>query len=263
MLAEDEGACGSSDADKLTALGISDCSQVLHDGMLILLTTQCEAFEAEQIADDCKQVSSGCRAKLSSRLETYKPEEVSKDSLRLEHQEGFEATMGILHACGIAAEKFVSEEAEAIKEVCTDAHFAEDFETMDISSNHCEEYITTELTDFHVYLCLASVFDSAPNDPDDVDKTFIDTAVEAHFDSLVEDSADRSVDQSTDDRLRLFQTMITGKKWAGRKPSLSKFAVIGGGTLTALMVAVAVGIWRRSKQYPAAENLLEMPESAE
>lgn len=264
-IAAGQAGCGSSDAAKLEALGVSDCTEVLHNALQFILTTECENKEAELLLEDCKEVTEGCKTKLDSTLAEWVPESFPDEEQEAEDKEGFEATLAIIGACGKAAEDAVNAEKDALAELCQGEKESE-FEIMGVASDKCPEYVATELTEFHGTMCAVAVLLSSPEDPEDVDKQWIDDNVAAYFETLKADTPE-SLDEELkkDDpakRLRLFQTAVLGKKWAGRKSSLSKFAVFGGASLIALMALFAVGVRRRSKQEPVAEEQ-EMLESAE
>jgi len=264
-IAAGQAGCGSSDPAKLEALGVSDCTEVLHNALEFILTMECENKEAELILKDCKEVTEGCKTKLDSTLAGWVPESFPDEDIVAADKEGFEATLAIIQACGKAAEDAVNDEKDALGQLCQ-GEKENQLEIMGVASDKCPEYIATELTEFHGTNCAAAVLLSSPEDPEEVDKQWIEDNVAAYFESLEEDTPESFDEQLKKDdpteRLRLFQTMVVGKKWAGRKSSLSKVAVFGGASLISLMALVAVGVRRRSKQEPVAEEQ-EMLESAE
>jgi len=264
-IAAGEHGCGSADEEKLKDLGVEDCTKTLHETIGFVLTTECENSGAQAIADTCTEVSSDCKDALDSTIKKWIPESLPDKDAEVEEQEGLEAMMAIMQSCGRKSESFINKESEKIEQSCKSEVEAEDLITMGVSAGDCPDYVITELTELHTVFCAAAIMLQVPEDPEDVNKKFIEDATDAYFADLPEDTPE-NVGQEGDgeqaDRLRLFQTTIKGRKWPGRKSSLSKVAIFGGAALIALTALAAVGVRRHYKRQPEAEEQ-DLLESAE
>lgn len=250
------GGCADADATKLEELGVTSCADTLHGMLKFVLTFECEVKEASALEEVCKEASAECKEKLDSSIAEWKPEAIPDADSDKEKEEGFEAVLSIIHHCSAGSTSFVQKESDAIAKVCSDEGSAADYEAMGVGTAECPKYVTDQLVDLHTVVCVLAVLSSedAPETPDAVTKDFITSNVDAYFAALPKDSADTAGSEAdsatTARRIRLFQSIVKGKKWPGRlqqETSASKVVIFGAAALAALL-AVAIGVRRRSAQ---------------
>jgi len=264
-LAEKEG-CDKLNADTLKKLGVENCEDTLTGLIKYTMTFQCEVSEAVELEDVCKEASNECKEKLDSTITEWKSQGIPEEQQEEEEKEGFEAILAIVDHCSTAATTFVGKESDTIEEVCKEEDSASDYKTMGITEAQCPTYITGQLVDLHTIICTLSVLSAGdtPESSDDVTKEFITGKVDDYFAALEPDSAESDLAEAdsatTARRIRLFQTVVKGKKWTGRlhqETVASKIAIFGAAATTALVMA-AIAVRRLSaKPSDQQEAMLE------
>lgn len=264
LKSENIKACGELDEAKLTSFGVDDCPATVHDLITIAMEMECMGSVAEAAAADCETVDAECKEAVDTATAAWKPEELPMDEKEQESEkeEGEEAVVAVLQSCSSTAEASVkdsSDIADACDTTSGDGPNADFMKVMDVSADDCLKQAEASWVLTHSALCLAYVIAQAPEDPADVTKEDLKSAVDAFWDNLegAMEEGENAIASPPADRLRLYQSTLKSKKWPRKAATpLKKMLILGAASGVALMALVVVVRHRRATSVPADEEML-------
>jgi len=240
--------CDDLDAAKLEVLGVG-CEQIIRGFLDTVMTVECERVVAEAVYDKCGDqktpVPDGCKEAVTSSVNEFKPtpvQEPHKDSLAVKAMDR-EAVLGVLGECHRQVEKNAARFDRIIKEACDERTKEDNMKKMDLDASHCQDFGVSGAKREDTIFCIMDVLgsDNIPKKEEGVTKAWISGKVADYMKkSLDFKSKEKALEPE-----RLFQSVMTGEKWATKTKQLSSsmIAIYGAVVMVALFALIAVG-WR-------------------
>lgn len=241
--------CDDLDAAKLKALGV-DCENIVHGFLDAVMTVECERVVSEAVGDKCGNrktpVPDGCKEAVTSSVTEWKPtplQEPPKDSLAVKAMDR-EGLLGVLGECHRQVEKHAARFDKIIKEACDESTNEDNMKKMELDLSHCQDFGVSGAKKEDKIFCIMAVLgsDDIPKKEEGVTKAWISGKVADYM----KKSLDFKSKEKTLEPQRLFQSVMTGKKWATKTKqfSSSMIAMYAAVVMVASFALIAVG-WRK------------------
>lgn len=257
-VSEDEGlkdlaqtkGCDKLKEDKLKALGVEDCAQVLHTMIHAVMMTECANLTANSVQTECEPFTDDCPGAVDTSVKGWKPAllDISEDEQESEDKEGAEATLALVEKCHATSEDLAEEISDEAGKDCDETD--ETMEKMGMDAAKCKKFGRQAFTLFSTLRCVvfAMKHEETPESPDDVTEELLDKVVD-EFAAGEKKKIDGGAGALSEDEVRLFETVIKGRKWQKvRKTSVAQIAVYGAAAAVALLAVIAVSMKRRNSQ---------------
>jgi len=260
-----EQGCAELDQEKLTALELTNCDEVLKTGIRWASEVECEGQISDKVVSKCAEVSADCKKSIEDDVAAWEMSAVEQDKTQKDNgdKEGFEAVLALLHACHEGAKGHFRGLGDEATEACASVH-SDNLTAMGITDAHCNAYLKKETISMMTIVCVGTCLNKEDiPDADRVSLDYINGAAGDYYQELAVAAAASSSSSSSSSgaRLRLFETAMKSRQWPQRaKVSMGQIAMGGCAMLTA-MAALAVVVRRRSQRVEAQEE--ELLESME